>query len=71
MTPTPKLRFVERSIPMHPFYKNIDANGNFVQAVQKVRILQQWWETNEPVWDGEKEEWSHKGEWRDVPVEKE
>ena len=62
MTPTPKLRFVERSVPMHPFYKTIDAQGNTVQAMQTYRVLQQFWEHTE---------WNAPGEWRDVPLEKE
>ena len=61
MTPTPKLRFVERQ---HG-YRTTD--GKDVMP-NMVRILQQWWEhgiyfdiiTGKP-----------KGEWRDVPVEKE
>ena len=62
MTPTPKLRFVERSIPLRPFYKSIDANGNMVQAMQTFRVLQQWWKHTE---------WNAPGEWRDVPLEAE
>lgn len=62
MKPTTKLRFVERSFPMHPFYKTIDAQGNTVQATQTFRILQQWWEHTE---------WNAPGEWRDVQLEKE
>ncbi len=58
MTPTPKLRFVERVIAVPA----TDGVG------RTVRILQQWWEkpdsfdmiTALPV-----------GEWRDVPLEKE
>ena len=62
MTPTPRLRFVERviHIPVEPM-SNIAMN-------KRVRILQQWWE-------GEKwnEEFTQilSGEWRDVPLEKE
>lgn len=62
MRPTAKLRFVERSVPMHPFYKTIDAQGNTVQAMQTYRVLQQFWEHTE---------WNASGEWRDVPLEKE
>ena len=62
MKPTTKLRFVERSFPMHPFYKTIDAQGNTVQATQTFRILQQWWG----------DQWLEDvGEWRDVQLEKE
>jgi hypothetical protein len=63
MTPTPKLRFVDRSVPLHPFYKTFDAQGNTVQTMQIIRILQQWWEYNSGAIPN--------GEWRDVPVEKE
>lgn len=62
MNPTPRLRFVERSLPMHPFYKSIDAHGNTVQAVQTIRVLQQWYtyDIEYPM---------TKGEWKDVPLE--
>ncbi len=76
MKPTSKLRFIERSFPMHPFYKTIDAQGNTVQATQTFRILQQWWETV-PMgtintgWSGDIPLGDVKGEWRDVPLEKE
>ncbi len=68
MKPTLKLRFVERSLPMHPFYKMIDAQGNTVQATQTFRILQQWWEDNstDVYWVN-----GAPGEWRDVRLEKE
>ena len=36
MEPTNKLRFVERSVPMHPFHKTTDAQGNLVQATKSV-----------------------------------
>jgi len=68
MEPTNQLRFVERKVPMHPFYKTNDAQGNFVQAVQTLHILQQLWQ---------EKQWAHDdwiivaSEWRDVPVEKE
>ena len=71
MTPTPKLRFVERSVPMHPFYKTVDADGKFIDAIQTVRILQQWWEW-ETCEQHERQPWGTPfGEWRDVPTEKE
>lgn len=68
MKPTFKLRFIERSVPMHPFYKTVDANGNTVQATQTFRILQQWWEDNstDVYWVN-----GAPGEWRDVQLEKE
>lgn len=63
MTPTAKLRFVERSVPMHPFYKTTDAQGNLVQTTQTYRVLQQWWAVER---DGQI---TPTGEWRDVPLE--
>ena len=50
MTPTPRLRFVER---VHPH-----------MAHQVIRVLQQWYayDINYP---------TEKGEWKDVPLEKE
>ncbi len=54
MTPTPKLRFVERSQPDYP--------GALIGRT--VRVLQQWYayDIDYP---------TEKGEWRDVPMEKE
>lgn len=58
MTPTLKLRFVERVIAVPA----IDGEG------RTVRILQQWWENK--VYKGDN--WFIEGgEWRDVRVEKE
>jgi hypothetical protein len=66
MKPTAKLRFVDRV--------------NYVQLwgdtdmEHTVRILQQWWETNNTVnlgFGGELPIGETKGEWRDVPIEKE
>jgi len=65
MTPTPKLRFVERSVPLHPCYKTVDAQGNTVQTMQTFRILQQWWAVERAG------QITPTGEWRDVPTEKE
>lgn len=57
MTPTPKLRFVER--------ESYSKNGeHFVQPF-KVRILQQWWAVERAG------QITPTGEWRDVPIEKE
>ena len=55
MTPTPKLRFVERNEP-------VILNGERFDNWRKV--LQQWyeWEATYP---------TKTGEWRDVPLEKE
>ena len=59
MTPTPKLRFVEREFS----YQTTDRiTDEPVTAITTKRILQQWWEHTE---------WNAPGEWRDVPVEKE
>ena len=63
MTPTPKLRFVERETPV----------GITGMMVHVETILQQWWE--DTAWDHVSNFVSGKfqpqGEWRDVPVEKE
>jgi len=59
MTPTPKLRFVERQIPLSSFY--IDPR-TMKPSHQTIQVLQQWW--------GIEEDHSI-GEWRDVPLEKE
>lgn len=61
MTPTNKLRFVEREASLHPFYKAVNPDGTAV-SVQTYRVLQQWWE---PPYPGSA--WT--GEWRDVPLE--
>jgi hypothetical protein len=55
MTPTPKLRFVERD--------SYSRNGEHFTHPHKVRILQQWWEYNSGAIPN--------GEWRDVPIEQE
>ena len=53
MTPTNKLRFVER--------EERHWHDDRTYSVRRVRILQQWWEyPDKPEWPGE---------WRDVPVE--
>jgi hypothetical protein len=70
MTPTSRLRFVEREI-LVPYQ-------NYKDVVQPktVRILQQWWEDREKTTgvsqtgDGPMVK-HHPGEWRDVPIEKE
>ena len=56
MTPTPKLRFVER-------------DDETSWTPKTVRILQQWWEPEKNIIDmvaGKTQ-----GEWRDVPLEAE
>jgi hypothetical protein len=67
MKPTPKLRFVEREIS-NPYEFEL---GKYITQTKTVRILQQWWETEED--DGNpvtRSGWCP-GKWRDVPVEKE
>ena len=65
MTPTPKLRFVERKVYV-----------NEVTALELVKktILQQWWQTNNTInlgFGGDIPIGETKVEWRDVPIEKE
>jgi hypothetical protein len=60
MTPTNKLRFVERSAPYYP-----GSQGGTVKT-----ILQQWWEADKNNVPHSMHELIAKGEWRDVPVEK-
>ena len=56
MTPTPKLRFVEREVQVPA----PELGPNIAKTIE-VRVLQQWWETDHhAVVDGE---------WRDVPLE--
>ena len=63
MTPTLKLRFVERDSYSH--------NGESFREPHKVRILQQWWEF-ETIEKFERQTYGTPyGEWRDVPVEEE
>ena len=64
MTPTNRLRFVEREVPMHPFYRTVGPDGEMRQAVQTYRVLQQWWEPDSGDLAGAGPEW------RDVPLEK-
>lgn len=68
MTPTPKLRFVERETPV----------GITGMMVHVETILQQWWEDRNIALaihiedkDGNPLPSPNRGEWRDVPVEKE
>ena len=56
MTPTNKLRFVERAVP--------STGANY--PIKTFRILQQWWEGK--TWSANKDQLLD-GEWRDVPVE--
>jgi hypothetical protein len=54
MTPTNRLRFVER--------EDRQWVDDRTYNVRKIRVLQQWWEVECP--DG-----MYYGEWRDVPLE--
>jgi hypothetical protein len=62
MTPTPKLRFVERVVPAPEHGEGIG---------KTVRILQQWWVSDLTGHWVTATEFRPDGEWRDVPVEKE
>ena len=61
MTPTNKLRFVERE------KVNVDLFCN--TSYQKIHVLQQWWETDKSNVPQSMHELIAKGKWRDVPVE--
>jgi hypothetical protein len=64
MTPTSRLRFIERLVPM-------PEHGGYLKTV---RILQQWWEKSLTInlgWTGDMPLRKAEGEWRDVPIEKE
>ena len=66
MTPTPKLRFLERKI----YYDEME------ESSQIVHTLQQWWEDHNKVSHVTKsgdDPWvnHYLGEWRDVRIEKE
>jgi len=70
MTPTNLLRFVEREKVTVDLFCN--------PSYQKIRILQQWWENKNIVLaihvedkDGNPLPSPNRGEWRDIPVEKE
>ena len=64
MTPTPKLRFVERVDGFEQYdVKVTERHGTEVCYRPKtVRILQQWWGIEEDL---------SIGEWRDIPLEHE
>jgi hypothetical protein len=63
MTPTTRFRYIERTVPIN------ETTG------KRVQILQQWWEekglTLNLGWGGEMPIGEIKGEWRDIPLEKE
>jgi hypothetical protein len=69
MTPTAKLRFIERDSYSH--------NGEFFRHPHKETILQQWWENrNMRLAVQAFDEYGtpiarYQGEWRDVPLEQE
>jgi hypothetical protein len=68
MTPTNKLRFVERLKVLHENPETGVKNGS------TIRILQQWWENSITInlgWTGDMPIGLAKGEWRDIPIEKE
>lgn len=73
MTPTNKLRFVERKVPLHPFYKTVDPDGKMLEGFQTYRVLQQWWAPFRTFSDGYGYQIVEQlgGEWRDVPLEEE
>jgi hypothetical protein len=63
MNPTPRLRWIER--PLENFeVDQVFPQGNFSYKPRKLRILQQWfaYDIEYPM---------TKGEWKDVPLEKE
>ena len=65
MTPTPKLRFFERVVPAPEYGENVG---------KTVRTLQQWWQATNTInlgWTGDIPIGLAKGEWRDVPIERE
>jgi hypothetical protein len=70
MTPTPKLRFVEREI-QEPYEFELHKH---IAITKRVRILQQWWEKSITInlgWTGDIPLRKTEGEWRDVPLEEE
>ena len=62
MTPTNKLRFVERDC--------YSRNGEHFLHPFKQRVLQQWWSIGMPA-IAEDPSRAGEGEWRDVPLENE
>lgn len=65
MIPTNELRFVERTVEMHPFFKTTNARGETITATQTYRVLQQKFGVFR---DGQM---CPPYEWRDVPLVKE
>ena len=68
MTPTPKLRFVERHVYVEKPIQDLYIGQKTITERVKKTILQQWWEDREwyNISGG-----AYYGEWRDVPIEKE
>lgn len=69
MTPTAKLRFVERKIYVNKPAFNAYGNEGTVSEMVKKIILQQWWASNGSTANEIRFELN--GEWRDVPLEEE
>ena len=64
MTPTPKLRFVER-------FEITERRPNGYNFGRIVHILQQWWDKDIADQYTATIAGNPSGEWRDVPIEKE
>ena len=60
MTPTTKLRFVERTVTLRMI-------TDTTLETQRMKILQQWWEAETGDWITATEFRLH-GEWRDIEV---
>ena len=76
MTPTPKLRFVERGVYVNKPARNAYGQEGTVSELVKKTILQQWWQDNTVMLavhitdkDGNVLPSPCRGEWRDVPLE--
>lgn len=63
MTPTARLRFVEREVEIDPAYRTVDKDGTMRRGTIKRLVLQQWFE-REPT-----TKYGPEFEWRDVPLE--
>ena len=68
MTPTPKLRFVERRVYVKKTVRGSYRDESTVSELVKKTILQQWWEPERNIIDAVTEK-KTQGEWRDVPLE--
>lgn len=69
MIPTSKLRFVERTVELSPFYMTVNEKGETTRGAHTYRVLQQWWADTDEVFDTVTKD--IRGEWRDVPLESE